>query len=161
MMADWRAGMNLTLPRTYALADAVNHLSNNMNATAPSLGEVVPARRRGGDGVRPCGNAGRGSWRGLPFRRGVSGDRVHGFEELHDDAGERLGHDQGTGRSVPKPRFFRNAARKGHAERRAGHDLQGTGGRRSQTERASDRLPDRDVRAGIARSHRTAPAESR
>ena len=41
MMADWRAGMNLTLPRTYALADAVNHLSNNMNATAPSLGEVV------------------------------------------------------------------------------------------------------------------------
>lgn len=41
MMADWRAGMNLTLPRTYALADAVNHLSNNMNATAPALGEVV------------------------------------------------------------------------------------------------------------------------
>ena len=41
MMADWRAGMNLTLPRVYALADAVNHLSNNMNATAPALGEVV------------------------------------------------------------------------------------------------------------------------
>ena len=41
MMADWRAGMNLTLPRTYALADAVNHLSNNMNAGAPALGEVV------------------------------------------------------------------------------------------------------------------------
>lgn len=41
MMADWRAGMNLTLPRVYALADAVNHLSNNMNATAPHLGEVV------------------------------------------------------------------------------------------------------------------------
>lgn len=41
MMADWRAGMNLTLPRTYALADAVNYLSNNMNATAPALGEVV------------------------------------------------------------------------------------------------------------------------
>lgn len=38
MMADWRAGMNLTLPRVYALADAVNHLSNNMNATAPALG---------------------------------------------------------------------------------------------------------------------------
>ena len=41
MMADWRAGMNLTLPQVYALADAVNHLSNNMNATAPNLGEVV------------------------------------------------------------------------------------------------------------------------
>ena len=41
MMADWRAGMNLTLPRVYALADAVNHLSNNMNATAPALGEVI------------------------------------------------------------------------------------------------------------------------
>ena len=40
-MADWRAGMNLTLPRVYALADAVNHLSNNMNATAPALSEVV------------------------------------------------------------------------------------------------------------------------
>ncbi len=41
MMADWRAGMGLTLPQTYALADAVNHLSNNMNATAPALGEVI------------------------------------------------------------------------------------------------------------------------
>lgn len=41
MMADWRAGMNLTLPRVYALADSVNHLSNNMNATAPALGEVI------------------------------------------------------------------------------------------------------------------------
>lgn len=41
MMADWRAGMNLTLPQVYSLADAVNHLSNNMNATAPHLGEVV------------------------------------------------------------------------------------------------------------------------
>lgn len=41
MMADWRAGMNLTLPRVYALADATNHLSNNMNATAPALGEVI------------------------------------------------------------------------------------------------------------------------
>ena len=41
MMADWRAGMNLTLPQVYALADAVNHLSNNMNATAPALGEVI------------------------------------------------------------------------------------------------------------------------
>lgn len=41
MMSDWRAGMALSLPRTYALADAVNHLSNNMNATAPALGEVI------------------------------------------------------------------------------------------------------------------------
>ncbi|WP_027188381.1 phage tail tape measure protein [Desulfovibrio cuneatus] len=41
MMADWRAGMNLALPQVYALADAVNHLSNNMNATAPALGEVI------------------------------------------------------------------------------------------------------------------------
>lgn len=41
MMSDWRAGMGLTLDRTYALADAVNHLSNNMNAAAPALGEVL------------------------------------------------------------------------------------------------------------------------
>lgn len=41
MMANWRAGMKLTLPRVYALADAVNHLSNNLNATAPDLGEVI------------------------------------------------------------------------------------------------------------------------
>ena len=41
MMSDWRAGMNLTLPQVYSLADAVNHLSNNMNATAPALGEVI------------------------------------------------------------------------------------------------------------------------
>lgn len=41
MMANWRAGMNLTQAETVALADAVNHLSNNMNATAPAIGEVV------------------------------------------------------------------------------------------------------------------------
>lgn len=41
MMADWRAGMGLSLRQTYDLADAVNHLSNNMNATAPALGEVL------------------------------------------------------------------------------------------------------------------------
>lgn len=41
MMADWRAGMDLTLPQVYALADAVNYLSNNMNATAQALGEVI------------------------------------------------------------------------------------------------------------------------
>ena len=41
MMSDWRAGMNLTLPQVYSLADAVNHLSTNMNASAPALGEVI------------------------------------------------------------------------------------------------------------------------
>ncbi len=41
MMSDWRAGMALSLPQVYSLADAVNHLSNNMNATAPALGEVI------------------------------------------------------------------------------------------------------------------------
>ena len=41
MMSDWRAGMNLTLPQVYSLADAVNHLSNNMHASAPALGEVI------------------------------------------------------------------------------------------------------------------------
>lgn len=41
MMANWRAGMKLSLPQVYGLADAVNHLSNNMNATAPALGEVL------------------------------------------------------------------------------------------------------------------------
>nr|VFK12748.1 MAG: phage tail tape measure protein, TP901 family, core region [Candidatus Kentron sp. LFY] len=41
MMADWRAGMGLTQPKVVSLADAVNHLSNNMNATAGNLGEVI------------------------------------------------------------------------------------------------------------------------
>lgn len=54
MMADWRAGMDLSLPRVYALADAVNHLSNNMNATAPALGEVI--QRVGAVGMS-CGLA--------------------------------------------------------------------------------------------------------
>lgn len=54
MMADWRAGMNLTLPQTYALADAANHLSNNMNATAPALGEVI---QRVGAAAMSCGLA--------------------------------------------------------------------------------------------------------
>lgn len=52
MMADWRAGMNLTLPSVYALADSVNHLSNNMNATAPALGEVI---QRVGAAAMACG----------------------------------------------------------------------------------------------------------
>lgn len=54
MMADWRAGMNLTLPQVYSLADAVNHLSNNMNATAPALGEVI---QRVGAAAMACGLA--------------------------------------------------------------------------------------------------------
>ncbi|CAK7024341.1 MAG: hypothetical protein DELT_02518 [Desulfovibrio sp.] len=41
MMANWRAGMKLSLPQVYSLADAVNHLSNSLNATAPALGEVL------------------------------------------------------------------------------------------------------------------------
>ena len=40
-MADWRAGMGLTLQETYSLADAVNHLANNMNATAPEISQVL------------------------------------------------------------------------------------------------------------------------
>jgi TP901 family phage tail tape measure protein len=54
MMADWRAGMSLSLPQVYALADAVNHLSNNMNATAPALGEVI---QRAGALAMSCGLA--------------------------------------------------------------------------------------------------------
>ena len=54
MMSDWRAGMNLSLPQVYSLADAVNHLSNNMNATAPALGEVI---QRVGAVAMVCGLA--------------------------------------------------------------------------------------------------------
>ena len=54
MMSDWRAGMDLTLPQVYSLADAVNHLSNNMNATAPALGEVI---QRVGAVAMSCGLA--------------------------------------------------------------------------------------------------------
>lgn len=54
MMADWRAGMALSLPQVYSLADAVNHLSNNMNATAPALGEVI---QRVGAAAMACGLA--------------------------------------------------------------------------------------------------------
>ncbi len=45
MMADWRAGMNLDQTQAVSLANAVNHLSNNMNAQAGALGEVL--RRQG------------------------------------------------------------------------------------------------------------------
>lgn len=54
MMSDWRAGMALSLPQVYSLADAVNHLSNNMNATAPALGEVI---QRVGAAAMSCGLA--------------------------------------------------------------------------------------------------------
>ncbi len=54
MMADWRAGMSLTLPQVYSLADAVNYLSNNINATAPALGEVI---QRVGAAAMACGLA--------------------------------------------------------------------------------------------------------
>lgn len=40
-MADWRAGMGLSLQQTYSLADSVNHLANNMNATAPAISRVL------------------------------------------------------------------------------------------------------------------------
>lgn len=40
-MAAWRAAMNMTQSETALLADAVNHLSNNLNATASDLAMVV------------------------------------------------------------------------------------------------------------------------
>ena len=54
IMAAWRAGlseegMGLSQERVVALADAVNYLSNKMNATAPDLAEVV--RRMGAVGM--------------------------------------------------------------------------------------------------------------
>ena len=52
MMSDWRAGMALSLPQVYSLADAVNHLSNNMNATAPAKRQTHR---------RPAGRAAPGS----------------------------------------------------------------------------------------------------
>lgn len=41
VMANWREGMGLTQNRAELLADAVNHLSNNMNAEAGALAEVI------------------------------------------------------------------------------------------------------------------------
>lgn len=41
MMAKWQSGMGLSLERTYALADAVNYLSNNNAAQAKQIGEVL------------------------------------------------------------------------------------------------------------------------
>jgi len=41
MMADWRAGMQLNQTQTVELANATNYLSNNMNASAAAIGEVI------------------------------------------------------------------------------------------------------------------------
>ncbi|WP_163836982.1 phage tail tape measure protein [Spartinivicinus ruber] len=45
-MAAWRAGMNLSQQEAVALANTTNFLSNNMNATAADISEVL--RRSGG-----------------------------------------------------------------------------------------------------------------
>lgn len=45
LMAKWRASMGLTQGRAVALADAINHLSNNMASNAAEVAEVV--RRQG------------------------------------------------------------------------------------------------------------------
>ncbi|WP_107495318.1 phage tail tape measure protein [Thalassobius sp. I31.1] len=44
-MAQWRKAMGLSQDRALALGDAINHLSNNMNATAPGLVDII--RRQG------------------------------------------------------------------------------------------------------------------
>jgi TP901 family phage tail tape measure protein len=44
-MAQWRKALKLTQAEALALGDAINHLSNNMNATAPGLVDIV--RRQG------------------------------------------------------------------------------------------------------------------
>lgn len=44
-MAQWRKAMKLTQPEAMALGDAINHLSNNMNAKAPALVDLI--RRQG------------------------------------------------------------------------------------------------------------------
>ncbi|MDO5674783.1 MAG: phage tail tape measure protein [bacterium] len=41
MMANWRSAMALDQGQAISLANAVNHLSNNMNANAGALGEVL------------------------------------------------------------------------------------------------------------------------
>jgi len=41
IMAGWRSSMNLTQQQTNDLADAVNYLSNNMNAQAGDLADVI------------------------------------------------------------------------------------------------------------------------
>ncbi len=44
-MAQWRGALGLTQERALGLGDAVNHISNSMNASAPDLVEVI--RRQG------------------------------------------------------------------------------------------------------------------
>lgn len=44
-MAQWRKAMKLTQPEALALGDAINHLSNNMNAKAPAIVDMI--RRQG------------------------------------------------------------------------------------------------------------------
>lgn len=40
-MASWRAGMGITQTQVESLADAINHLDTNMNASAKNISEVV------------------------------------------------------------------------------------------------------------------------
>ncbi|WP_052245147.1 phage tail tape measure protein [Halocynthiibacter namhaensis] len=44
-MAQWRKAMGLSQSQALGLGDAINHLSNNMNASAPDLVEII--RRQG------------------------------------------------------------------------------------------------------------------
>lgn len=44
-MAQWRKSLGLTQDEALGLGDAINHLSNNMNATAPGLVDII--RRQG------------------------------------------------------------------------------------------------------------------
>jgi TP901 family phage tail tape measure protein len=41
MMASWRAGMAITQPQVVSLADAVNYLDTNMNASAKNISSVI------------------------------------------------------------------------------------------------------------------------
>ena len=41
MLRNWRAGMSLTMDEATALGNTVNHLSNNMNANAAAIGQVI------------------------------------------------------------------------------------------------------------------------
>lgn len=41
MLRNWRAGMSLTMDQATALGNTVNHLSNNLNANAAAIGQVI------------------------------------------------------------------------------------------------------------------------
>lgn len=41
MLKAWRSGMNLSMDQAAALAGAVNHIANNMNASAMDIGDVL------------------------------------------------------------------------------------------------------------------------